>query len=91
MNIYADQTWAGSILPLQPEPIQTLVASFVAADGTDYTALIRRWTATASARCRLCRTCTAKLGIDRQAICIIAVEGVIDEGSAPLFSADGLT
>ncbi len=80
-----------SVLPFQPEPIQALTASFAAADGTAYTVVIRRWAAASAARCRLCRDCTAKFGADRQAVCVVAVEGSLPAGSAPLFSPDGLT
>ena len=79
-----------AVLPLQPAPIQALTAAFEAADGTAYTVIIRRWHAAAAARCRLCRVCTARTGPDRQAVCIVAVEGGVAAGSAPLFSADGL-
>ncbi len=78
------------VLGFQPEPIQTLTASFAAGDGTTYTAVIRRWAAASAARCRLCRDCTAKFGADRQAVCVVAVEGDLPRGSAPLFSPDGL-
>ncbi len=84
----ADRIAARSILAFQPEPIQTLVASFSTTDGPDYTVLVRRWSAGSVARCRLCRNCTAKVGSDDQAVCIIAVEGSISEEGAPLFSAD---
>ncbi len=76
------------ILPLQPEPIQTLVANFDDGDGVAYTTVVRRWTSIAAARCRLCRHCTAKVGIDQQAVCVITMIGSIDAESAPLYSQD---
>jgi len=79
----AEQLTFAPVLPFQPEPIQTLTASFAAGDGTTYTAVIRRWAATSAARCRLCRDCTAKYGADRQAVCVVAIEGGLPEGSAP--------
>lgn len=90
MSTEAEWAIPCGILPLRPEPIQTLVASFEAGDGTAYTAVVRRWTAAASARCRLCRVCTARVGEDRQALCVVAVEGPVSPGSAPLYSPDGL-
>jgi hypothetical protein len=90
MSAEANRIGPGGILPLQPEPIQTLVASFEDSDGTTCTAVVRRWTAAAAARCRLCRACSARVGPDSQAVCIVAIEGRISRASAALFSPDGI-
>jgi hypothetical protein len=92
MSLDADRTPAHTILLFRPEPIQTLMVSFQSADGTAYTAIIRRWTASAASRCSLCRTCTAKVGVDHQALCIVAIEGPSeDKDLASLYSPDGLS
>jgi len=90
MSTETDRVCSCGTLPLRPEPVQTLVASFEAGDGTPYTAVVRRWAAAAAARCRLCRVCTAKFSADRQALCVVAVEGEVPPGSAALYSPDGL-
>ena len=66
---------APAILSLQPRPVQTLRASLTGQDGFKYVLLIRRWRANEVGRCRLCRQCTAKAGPDRQAVCVVAVDG----------------
>jgi hypothetical protein len=63
-----------------PEPIQALRVAFRAADGTAYTAMVRRWTAASAAGCRLCGVCTARPGADGQWLCVVAVEGEAPEG-----------
>src|SRR5271168_1884594 len=91
MSPDADRSPAHTILLFLPEPIQTLTASFRSADGTTYTAIVRRWTASAASRCNLCRACTAKVGTDHQAVCIVAIEGPpVDKDLASLYSPDGL-
>jgi len=92
MRLDADRTPAHTILLFRPEPIQTLMISLQSADGTAYNAIVRRWTASAVSRCSLCRTCTAKVGIDHQAMCIVAIEGPpIDKELASFYSPDGLS
>ncbi len=83
----ANQSAARKILPLRPEPIQTLMATFRDGDGVAYTTVVRRWTQIAATRCRLCRDCTAKVGCDQQAVCIVTLIGTIDPQSAPLYSS----
>ena len=83
MRADADRIPALAILPFRPEPIQTLRASFRSAEGTHYTAIIRRWHEAAAARCRLCQVCTAKVGVDHQAVCIVATEGMPAKGASP--------
>ena len=81
---------ACSILTLQPDPVQTLRAAITGQDGVSYTMLVRRWAVADVGRCRLCRHCTAKVGADRQAVCIVAVDGPVPEDQAPLYaSVDG--
>lgn len=78
------------VVPFRPTPIQALTVSFRAADGTLCAAVIRRWTAVAAARCRLCRSCTAKVGADRQAVCVVPVQGDPPRGPDALYySPDG--
>lgn len=76
-----------AIVPFQPEPIQTLKVALESADGTTYTVIVRRWTEVAAARCRLCRACTALVGVDRQAICVVAVEEGVPAASAAVLAA----
>lgn len=84
-----DTNWAAArkILPLRPEPVQTLVATFHDGDGAACTTVVRRWTAIAAARCRLCQACTAKVGWDQQAVCIVTVIGTIEAESASFYSS----
>lgn len=75
-----------SILPMQPRPVQTLVASLVTDDALQHTIVVRRWTTAAVERCRLCARCSAKPAADGQAVCVVAVAGPLAEGEAPLYS-----
>ena len=50
--------------------------------------LVRRWSAAEVGRCRLCDLCTAKVGPDRQAVCIVAVDGAVAEDLASLDAGD---
>jgi len=87
MTYDTNRAAARAVLPLRPEPVQTLVATFHDGDGTAYTTVVRRWNSVAAARCRLCPDCTAKVGCDQQAVCIVTVIGTIDAESAPLYSS----
>jgi hypothetical protein len=78
-----------ALLPFRPEPLQAVAASFEDGSGTSYTVITRRWTQHGAACCRLCKVCTACLGPDHQAMCVVAVEGRIPEGSVAFFSVDG--
>lgn len=78
-------------LPFRPTAIQALTVSFEPPGGEPCTALVRRWEPGAASRCRLCLDCTAKVGPDGHAVCVVAVHGDAPEGvQALLYSPDGL-
>jgi hypothetical protein len=78
-------------VPFRPTAIQALTVSFEPPGGEPCTALVRRWEPGAAARCRLCLDCTAKVGPDGHAVCVVAVHGDAPEGlQALLYSPDGL-
>ncbi len=87
MTYDTDRVAAREILPLRPEPVQTLVATFHDGDGAAYTTVVRRWDSIAALRCRLCQACTAKVGWDQQAVCIVTVIRTIEAEAAPLYSS----
>lgn len=75
-----------AVLDIRPRPIQT-VTVYSARD--DETEIIRRWTSETATACRLCARCKAQHGPDGQAVCVVRIDGPIDERSAPLFSPLG--
>lgn len=81
-----DPTAAPATLSIQPVPVQTLLATLTTRDGASYTMVVRRWSALEVSRCRLCRTCSAKVGLDRSAVCIVAVADSIDPAEASLYA-----
>jgi len=82
-----DGPWPGParVVSFRPVPLQALTVTVGAAGRASYTAIVRRWSPGEAARCRLCSVCTAKVGLDRQSVCVVAVEGAVPVGDDALF------
>jgi len=73
------------VVSFRPVPLQALTVTVGAAGLVSYTAIVRRWSPGEAARCRLCTVCTAKVGLDRQSVCVVAVEGPVPVGDDALY------
>lgn len=73
------------VLPFQPYPLQTVLATGMGIHGPA-TMVIRRWEPGHVRHCQLCpkQFCTAQTGDDGQAICTVRVVGEVDDLGAPL-------
>lgn len=87
---HADEGSRADVLPLQPRPINCMVAVIADDGGRARTAIARTFDAANAHLCRLCPACTARYATTRaSASCLVVADRLVADREAPLYLKDG--